>query len=100
MLKQKHINYIWSSPKTSSVTLNEENDSAENHTLQSNGNYLPSARTRLQGLKQMSAEKLASLKNKIAETRSKISVKQGSYLLSVFSYNFNKNCKIMFNKNK
>lgn len=41
------------------------------------GNYLPSARARLQGLKQLSVEKLATLKQKIAETRSKTAAKHG-----------------------
>lgn len=43
------------------------------------GNYLPSARARLQGLKQLSVEKLATLKQRIAETRSKTNFKPGKW---------------------
>ena len=46
--------------------------------------HLPSTRTRLQGLKQLSVEKLASLRQKLAESRTKQSShnKQGSLIYS------------------
>nr|CAD7204821.1 unnamed protein product [Timema douglasi] len=88
VLEQNASSYYWSvdeskqSVSTQEVTFIANNSIGELEPLTSNNSidvelmsrrssHLPTARSRLQGLKQLSVEKLASLRHKLAETRSK-----------------------------
>ncbi|XP_021913956.1 uncharacterized protein LOC110827029 isoform X3 [Zootermopsis nevadensis] len=80
LLEQRATGYAWPIDSSGSavkvVTSNNEPNSSSN----ANGDleygnkscsYLPTTRSRLQGLKQFSVEKLTSLRQRLAETRSK-----------------------------
>nr|CAD7416533.1 unnamed protein product [Timema poppensis] len=51
--------------------LEHSNNNIDVELMSRRSSHLPTARSRLQGLKQLSVEKLASLRHKLAETRSK-----------------------------
>lgn len=75
---------MWPGKQYSNSLEDSEGIEGNNLLPTGKGNYLPSARARLQGLKQLSVEKLATLKQKIAETRSRTNFKPGEHFKNVF----------------
>nr|CAD7434646.1 unnamed protein product [Timema monikensis] len=76
VLEQNASSYYWSVDESKKSVSTQEvtfitNNSIDVELMSRRSSHLPTARSRLQGLKQLSVEKLASLRHKLAETRSK-----------------------------